>query len=145
MSAETIYKLQPHRTMHLQGFGRTSGDGYGCVAAMSQASATGFTVSGQWVAQDDFAVMILWDADNVFEHPRLRYLPDWAFDGVVLEFDLELTNCMPVDSTWYPAVAWPYLTVLYKDGTTQQINVLANATPVTGAYAPASCRARGPL
>jgi len=38
MSDEAIYKLQPHRTMHLRGF-----DGRGAAAAMHGASATGFT------------------------------------------------------------------------------------------------------
>jgi hypothetical protein len=38
---DQIYKLQLHRTMHLQGF-----DDYGAVAALWGASDTGFTVSG---------------------------------------------------------------------------------------------------
>jgi hypothetical protein len=38
---DQIYKLQPHRTIALQGF-----DDYGAAAALWGASDTGFTVSG---------------------------------------------------------------------------------------------------
>jgi hypothetical protein len=138
--SETISKLQPHRTLYLQGMGRTSGDGYGCVAALSQASASGFTLSGEWVAQDDFAVVVLWDADQgsidgLTSHPRLGYLPDWRFDGVTLQFTLAVTNCIPIDSAWYPVVTWPYLMVTFADGAQQQVSLLANATPAAGSYA----------
>jgi hypothetical protein len=137
--SETISKLEPHRTIYLQGFGRTSGDGYGCVAALSQASASGFTLSGEFVAQDDFVVLVLWDADGgsidgITAHPRIGYLPDWAFDGVVLQFTLQVTNCMPIDAAWYPVVTWPYLMVEFADGTQQQVPLLPNATAAAGSY-----------
>ena len=38
---DDIYKLQPHRTVHLQGF-----DAFGATAALWGASDTGFSVSG---------------------------------------------------------------------------------------------------
>ena len=38
---DSVLKLQPHRTMHSQGF-----DDYGAAAALWGASETGFTVSG---------------------------------------------------------------------------------------------------
>jgi hypothetical protein len=130
---ETVYKLQPHRTMQLRGF-----DGYGCTAALWGASDAGFTVSGVWGEQSDFAVLELWNADSQYEHPRARYLPDFDFTGMTLSFDLETSNCMPLDSSLWPSVDWPYLNVLYADGTSQQIPLIAHATAATGAYAGAS-------
>src|SRR4051812_29843973 len=62
---EPIYKLQPHRTMHLQG-----ADAYGASAAMHGASDTGFTVSGVFRDPADFAVLVLWDRDDFYGHPR---------------------------------------------------------------------------
>ena len=32
----------------------------------------------------DFAVLVLYDADNFYEHPRLKYLPDTDFSGLTL-------------------------------------------------------------
>ena len=121
----------------MQGFGRTAGDGWGCAAAISQASAAGFTVSGVWVAADDFAPVVLWQADNPFEHPRIRYLPNWDFDGVTLAFDLTVTNCLDLGSTWFPPVDCFNLSVIYKDGTTQSVDLKAAATAV-GSYADAT-------
>src|ERR1017187_3605708 len=69
--------------MHLQGF-----DGYGCTATLHDASDAGFTLSGVWGEQDDFAVLVLFDADNQFEHPAARYLPVFDFTGIGLGFTL---------------------------------------------------------
>jgi len=138
--AETIYKLQPHRTMQLQGF-----DGYGATAAMHDASDSGFTVSGVWGGQDDFAVLQLWDWNNRFEHPRARYLPDGDFSGLVLTFDIELGNCQAIDSANYPSVDWPYLNVLVGGGTAQyateyQVPLRRYATPAGGSYVSATAQ-----
>ena len=127
---DAIAKLQPHRTMHLQGF-----DGYGCTACLHSASDTGFTIDGVWGEQSDFAVLILFDADNVFEHPRMRYLPDSKFDGMVLSFRLAMVNCVPIDSDYYKWLDWGTLNVLYGDGTTQQISLVSCATAAVGSYA----------
>ena len=132
MSDEAIYKLQPHRTMHLRGF-----DGRGAAAAMHGASATGFTVSGVFRDPADFAVLMLWDADDFFGHPRWKYLPDFDFAGVTLEFDVEYTGLQPLDCDLYPTIDWPYLDVVYADGSTGQIRLSDYATPVTGSYEPA--------
>jgi hypothetical protein len=56
---DQIYKLQPHRTMHLQGF-----DDYGAAAALWGASDTGFTVSGVFRDMADFAVLVLFQKDE---------------------------------------------------------------------------------
>ncbi len=51
---DAIYKFQSHRTMHLQGF-----DSFGASAALWGASDTGFSVSGVFRDQGDFAVLLL--------------------------------------------------------------------------------------
>ena len=51
------------------------------MAALSGTSASGFTVSGCWRQQFDWAV-VEWNRDNVFEHPALRNLPDGDLSGV---------------------------------------------------------------
>ena len=132
MSDEAIFKLQPHRTMHLRGFDRR-----GAAAAMHGASATGFTVSGVFRDPADFAVLMLYDADDYFGHPRWKYLPDFDFAGVTLEFDVEYTGLQPLDCDLYPTIDWPYLDVVYADGSTGQIHLADYATPAAGSYEPA--------
>ena len=53
---------------------------------MSDASATGFTLSGSWRQQFDWAV-VEWNRDNVFEHPALRNLPDGDLSGIRLSYE----------------------------------------------------------
>ena len=68
----------------------------------------------------DFAVLILYDADNFYEHPRLKYLPDTDFSGLTLTFDVHYTGLMPLDSPKYPTIDWPYLDVIRPDGDDRQ-------------------------
>ena len=70
------------------------------MAALSETSATGFTVSGCWRQQFDWAV-VEWNRDNVFEHPALRNLPDGDLSGLQLSYQETRTNCIPMDSTLY--------------------------------------------
>ena len=58
---ERIYKLQPDRTLHLRGF-----DSFAAAAAIHSASPGGFTVSGTFRDPADFAVAVLYDADNFY-------------------------------------------------------------------------------
>ena len=78
--ADTLYKLQPDRTMYLRGF-----SDLGAGAAIHDATPTGFQVSGVFRDPADFAVVVLWDADDFFNHPTLKYLPDTNFAGLTLE------------------------------------------------------------
>ncbi len=130
---ETIYKLQPNRALHLRGF-----DGLGASAALHQATATGFQVSGSFSDSADFAVLVLHDADNFFEHPRLRFLPDFDFDGLTLSFEVRYENLMRLDSTKYPTIDWPYLDVIREDGTPAQIRLETHATIASGQRTAAS-------
>ena len=130
---EQLSKLRPDRDMQCY-FERPS-----AVAALSGASANGFTVSGCWRQQSDWAV-IEWNRDNVFEHPALRNLPDGDLSGLQLSYEEVRTNCIPLDSTLYPTVDWPYLRVWAEsDGreTLYKVPLKNYATPV-GGYADAT-------
>ncbi len=129
---ERIYKLQPNRTIHLRGF-----DDLGAAAALHSATPSSFKVSGVFRDAADFAVVILYDADNFFEHPRLKYLPDFDFAGLTLQFDVHYDGLMPLDSPKYPTIAWPFLEVVREDGSPAQIRFFDHAEQVGGTYAKA--------
>src|SRR4051794_5245241 len=115
---ERIHKLQPNRTMALRGF-----DELGGAAALHSATGDAFKVSGVFRDPGDFAVLILYDADNFYEHPRLKYLPDFRFDGLTLTFDVQYSGLMPLDSPKYATIDWPYLDVIRGDGKPVQIRL----------------------
>lgn len=122
---ERIYKLQPNRTLALRGF-----DHLGASAAIHSATATEFKVSGVFRDPADFAVLVLHDADNFYEHPRLKYLPDFSFGGLTLTFDVQYQGLMPIDSPKYPTIDWPFLDVIRKDGSSAEILLSDNAVPI---------------
>ena len=132
--AEQIYKLTPNRD--LQCYFLTPS----AIAAMSNSSETGFTVSGKWRQQFDWAV-VEWNRDNTFEHPALRYLPDGDLSGLTLSYTEQRQGCIPIQSNLYPIVAWNYLRIWAtpQGGTEQFYEVLieAIATPI-GNSIPAS-------
>jgi hypothetical protein len=105
-----ISKLEPHRSIYLRGFDRR-----GAAAAMTNASAGGFTVSGCWSDQADFAVCVLFDADDQFGHLYTsRYLPDFSLAGVTLDFDLTLIGCQSPASQKYQSVPWGSLSYITR-------------------------------
>ncbi len=130
---ETIHKLQPTRTIHLQGF-----SDFGAAAALHSATETGFKVSGVFRDAADFCVLVLWDRDDFFGHPRFSYLPDGDFSGITLTFDLAYQNLQPIDSPKFPTIDWPYLNCLKTDGTLKQLRLFDHATQVGGTYTAAS-------
>lgn len=111
---EQLTKLRPDRDLQCY-FERPS-----AVAALSGASAGGFTVSGSWRQQFDWAV-VEWTRDNTFEHPALRNLPDGDLSGVHLTYEEVRTNCIPLDSALYPTVDWPYLRIWALSGSTETL------------------------
>jgi hypothetical protein len=113
---EQINKLQPNRTISLRGF-----DGFGAAAAITQATETGFTVSGVFRATDDFTVLTLFDADDFWGHPLVKYLPDFDFTEIVLEFDIAFHNLMTFDDTWYPSIDWLYVDMITAAGDALQV------------------------
>ncbi len=110
------------------------------IAALSQTTPSGFTVSGSWRQQADWAV-VEWNRDNVFEHPLFRNLPDGDLSGLCLSYQETRSNCIPIDSNLYATVDWPYLRVWADPGTGERvyrIPLLEHATPIEGTYTPAS-------
>ena len=130
---EQLTKLRPDRDLQCY-FQRPS-----AVAALSGASASGFTVSGSWREQFDWAV-VEWNRDNVFEYPALRNLPDGDLSGVHLTYTDSRANCIPMDSTLYPTVEWPYLRIwAQQSGVETLYNVaLASYAVAVGTYTPAT-------
>src|ERR1700677_1266727 len=127
---ETLQKLQPDGDLQCYFF-EPSG-----IAALSSARATGFTVSGTWRQQFDWAV-IEWNRDNVFEHPAFRPLPDGDLSGLTLSYQETRENCIPLDSDLYPTVSWPTLRVWANNGSGEQIYQIpltSYATPCAGSY-----------
>jgi hypothetical protein len=127
---ETLEKLRPDRDLQCY-FERPS-----AIAALSGASPNGFTVSGTWRQQFDWAV-IEWNRDNVFEHPSIRSLPDGDLSGLTLTYDETRSNCIPSDSDLFPTVDWPNLRVWADDGTGEKVYKvpLKNyATALEGSY-----------
>jgi len=129
---EIIHKLQPNRTMQLRGF-----DAFGAAAAMHSATANSFKVSGVFRDAADFAVLVLYDADNFYEHSSIKYLPDFDFSGLTLQFDVNYQGLMPLHSPRFPTIDWPYLDVIKADNTTSRIRLSDLATLQSGTHAKA--------
>ena len=112
--SETIDKLRPDRDLQCYFFRPSA------IAALSNCSASGFTVSGSWRQQFDWTV-IEWHRNNVFEHPWLRNLPDGDLSGLTLSYRESRTNCLLMDSTLFPTVDWPFLRIWAENGSGEQL------------------------
>jgi hypothetical protein len=133
--SETLQKLQPDRDLQCYFFEPSA------IAALSASSATGYTVSGTWRQQFDWAV-IEWSRDNVFEHPAFRYLPDGDLSGLTLSYQETRENCIAMDSDLFATVDWPSLRIWAFNGTSEQIYFIplwpTYATAIAGSYTNAS-------
>jgi len=101
---DLLTKLRPDRDLQCYFYQPSA------IAAISGATPDAFTLSGCWRQQFDWAV-VEWNRDNVFEHPTIRNLPDGDLSGLHLSYQETRTNCIPIDSTLYPTVDWPYLRI----------------------------------
>jgi hypothetical protein len=131
---ETIEKLRPDRDLQCY-FERPS-----AIAAMSEATATGFNVSGTWRQQFDWAV-IEWNQHNVIEHPYFRSLPDGDLSDLVLTYEETRSNCIPMDSNLFPTVDWPYLRFWTRENGAEdfyRVRLTDHATAIEGSYAAAA-------
>ena len=126
-----LQKLRPDRDLQCY-FERPS-----AIAALSESSPNGFTLSGSFRQQFDWAV-IEWNRDNTLEHPAFRNLPDGNLKGLQLSYDETRFNCVPLDSDLYPTVDWPYLRI-WIEGQQEPhfVRLKDYATPVEGEYRPA--------
>lgn len=108
-----INKFDPRYSISQRGFNRR-----GAAAAVTNATATTLTMSGLWSDAADFAVLTLFDADDVFGALySSKYLPDFDLTGIVLDFDLAIVNCMYPGSLKFPSIPWNKLSYILKDGT----------------------------
>lgn len=124
---EQIYKFQPHRTMHLQGF-----DAYGAAATLWGASDTGFNISGVFRDQGDFAVVVLFQKDDPFGHPRFSYLPDDNITGLKLDFDIDFQGIQAFESKRWPWIDWAYINAYDESGNLLQHSLRDLATAPSG-------------
>ncbi len=128
--ADMLQKLRPDRDLQCYFLTPTA------VAALSSTSPTGFTISGSWRQQFDWAVLE-WNRDNTFEHPLFRNLPDGDLSGVSLTYEETRQSCIPIDSNLYPTIDWPTLRI-WTDATAAdspyKIPLLPLATPIQGSY-----------
>src|SRR4051812_35317302 len=101
---------------------------------MTAADASGFTASGVWSDIADFAVLTLFDADDVFGHLQTsKYLPDFDMTGVVLDYDCAIVHGMYPGSQKFPSVPWDELSWIKEDGTSGTTPL--NITGTTGEVA----------
>src|SRR5216684_3894306 len=133
---DTLQKLRPDRDLQCY-FLRPL-----AVAALSATSANGFTVSGSWRQQFDWAV-IEWNRNNTFEHPVFRNFPDGDLSGLILTYDETRQNCIPIDSTLYATVDWPSLRIWAETNGVEpadpyKVSFKDHATAIAGSYHPAS-------
>src|SRR5277367_4565817 len=134
MKKITSKKLTPNHDLQCYFFEPSA------IAALSSTSASGFTLSGTWRQQFDWAV-VEWNRDNVFEHPQLRNLPDGNLSGVVLSYQETRVNCIRPDSTLYATVDWPSLRIWADPGTGERVYyvpLLKHATAIAGGTTQAS-------
>jgi hypothetical protein len=132
--SERIYKLQPNRTMSLRGF-----DALGASAAIHSATANSFQVSGNFRDTADFAVLVLYDADNFYEHPRLKYLPDFNFSGLILTFNVQYdSGLQPLDSPKYNWIDWATLDCSLLNGTSAKVTLWDHCSLASGNFTAAS-------
>ncbi len=136
MSTERINKFQPDRTLYLRGF-----TGFGAAASLCEASPTGFKAYGVFRDQADFAVAVIYDADNTYEHYSVKYLPDFNLSGMVLNFSLTCQGLQPIDSAKYSWIDWAQMDVVPTDGNKDRapvrIHLWDHATFASGSYSAA--------
>lgn len=132
---EAFYKLQPNQDLQCY-FEQPS-----AIAALSEATANSFRLSGEWRQQFDWAV-VEWNRDNPIDHPLWRNLPDGDLSGIVLRYDERRHNCIPMDSSLFATVEWDQLRVWTEHQGVQsfhRVPLFPLAQPVGGSYQPASC------
>jgi hypothetical protein len=131
---ERINKFQPDRTIYLRGFNT-----FAAAASIHSASPTGFTASGTFRDPADFAVAVLYDVDNYYEHPLIKYLPDFNLAGLTLTFDLQYTDGLqPIDSPKHNWVDWATLDCIRADGATAQVRLFDYAVFAGGDFSAAA-------
>lgn len=130
---ESIFKLQPDRTIALRGF-----DHLGASAAVHHATPSGFSVSGSFRDPADFAVLVLYDADDYYNHPNWKWLPDFDFEGLTLQFDVAYQGLMPLNSRKFETIAWPFLEIIKPNGDPGRVRLSDHAQVIATPDSPAT-------
>lgn len=116
--------------MHLRGFDRR-----GAAAALHSASANSLACSGVFRSADDFAVIVLFKRDNIFEHHSVRWLEDGDLSGMTLSFDYSAgEGVAPLDSTFYESIPNRSLSFIRSDGTSGTVPLFDHATLQAGDF-----------
>ena len=106
------------------------------MGAMHNASASGFTVSGMFSGQADFCNLLLWDADDYFGHwQTTKYLPDFDFTGVTLDFDLSFSGLFGLLSQKFQSVNQGLLTVQSPTSVNTTVALIDQIATVAGGVA----------
>jgi hypothetical protein len=116
--------------MHLRGFDRR-----GAAAALHSATANSLACSGVFRSADDFAVVVLFKRDNIFEHHSVRWLEDGDLSGMTLSFDYSAGDAVaPLDSTFFESIPNRSLSFIRNDGTSGTVPLFDHATLETGDF-----------
>lgn len=132
---DTFQKLRPDQDLQVY-FEQPS-----AIAALSDATANSFKLTGEWRQQSDWCV-VEWNRDNPIDHPLWRNFPDGDLSGLTLQYDEERTNTVLMDSTVYPTVEWDQLRVWTEhEGASNfhRIPLMRYAEPIEGEYEAATC------
>src|ERR1039457_1574167 len=131
MATEGLHIFDPRRNFPLQGFA-----GRAATTTIHDATDTGVSISGIFQAAEDFAVLGWWNANDYFNHLRLKHLPKTDLSGLKLEFDIEydqaLDGAIRLDAAKYPSVSWDAMTFVTGAGDTHEVRLLDHATAVSG-------------
>ena len=100
--------------------------------ALWGASDTGFNLSGVFRDQGDFAVVVLFQKDDPFGHPRFSYLPDGNISGLKLDFDIEFQGAQAFESKRWPWIDWAYINAYDESGNLLQHPLMDLATGPSG-------------
>jgi hypothetical protein len=116
--------------MHLRGF-----DHRGAAAALHSATADSLGCSGVFRSADDFAVIVLFKRDNIFEHHSVRWLEDGDLSGMTLSFDYSAGSSLaPLDSTFFESIPNRSLSFIRNDGTSGTLPLFDQATLQSGDF-----------
>ncbi len=120
--------------MHLRGFDRR-----GAAAALHSATATSISCSGVFRSADDFAVIVLFKRDNIFEHHSVRWLEDGDLSGMTLSFDYSAGEAVaPLDSTFFESIPNRSLSFIRNNGTSGTVPLFDYASLQSGDFDVAS-------
>ena len=130
-----LNQFDPSKTLYFRGF-----SGIDSPAAMHSATASGFTVSGKFSKAAAFWVLVLFDSEDFFNHPRIKPLPDGNLAGKVLEYDVHFSGAVGYDCPKFPTIDWRYLDWIKSDGTTGRVDLGLGAgqTTASGTHGAAS-------